>query len=173
MLLKSFALFAFLVCAVQVSAESGTKIGIIDVQKVIDKSVAGKAAKNNIESEVSKGRAKLAQLKSDFDKEKADLEKQSSLLSGSALADKRDSLGKKERSYGRMAQDIEEDIVKKNDAQMAKIVAEIDNVIKEMAKTGEYNFIFEKERQFIVYANADLDISDKVIEELDRRKIAM
>ena len=88
-------------CVVLVSAVASVSamaqtIAVVDTQRIVNESIVGKAARNNLEVEIKKGQAKLAQLKGDFEKQKSDLEKQAAILSGAALEAKREALSKKQ-----------------------------------------------------------------------------
>lgn len=150
-----------------------SSIAIIDMQRVIDQSIIGKAARSNVEVEAKKSQAKIGQLKSEFEKGRADLEKQATLLSGSALDDRREQLVKRQRELERVAQDARDDLMRRNSAQIGRVVQEIDGIVKSLAQQRRYTFIFEKDQQTILYADQRLDITDEVIKTLDQKKVAL
>lgn len=169
-------LVAFLVAVVAplhaVTAE-GLKIAVVDTQAVLNKSIIGKAAKNNVETELKKGQARLAQLKSDFEKASAELSKQSAVLSGAALEERKEALGKKRTEYERAAMDLRDGVMRKNDTELGKAVKEIEAVVSEFASEEGYTFVFERDRQTVVYASEGIDITESVVQALDKKKVAL
>lgn len=156
-----------------VSADDGKgqKIAVIDTQRVINDSIAGKAARSNLEEQIQKAKLKISTLKSDFEKQKAELEKQSSILSGSALEERRESLAKKQRDFERAYQDLQEQLARANDKEIGRVVQEIQAVVKSVAQERGYSFVFEKDKQSIVFASSQIDITQDIIKLLDKKKV--
>jgi len=144
---------------------------VVDTQRVINESIVGKAARSDLEAHIKKGQAKLSQAKADFDKHTADLERQSSILSGQALDDKREALSKRQVELQRTAQDLQEDLARKNETEMGKVIEQINIVVKDIAKKEGYTFIFERDKQVVVFASEKVDITADVIRALDEKKI--
>jgi Skp family chaperone for outer membrane proteins len=51
------------------------------------------------------------------------------------------------------------------------VIEEIQKVIDELADDKDYTFIFERDRQSVLYANPQLDITQEVVKILDKKKI--
>ena len=151
----------------------GETVAIVDTQKVISDSIIGKAAKNNLEGQIKKGQAKLAALKSDFDKQKAELEKQASLLSGSALESRQEALQKKQMELQQSYQEIQEKLAKANETELSKVVGQINDVVSDLADERGYKFVFERDRQSVLYASDKIDITNEVVKILDKKKVAL
>lgn len=169
------ALAALTVAALPVAAaeSASDQIYVVDMQRVINESVIGKAARSNLESDAKKGQGKLEKLKQEVMGLRQSLEKQGSLLSSEAMQGKAESLGKKERELGRALQDQREELARKNNQEIKKVVDEIDKVVRELAKKKGYRFIIERDQQFVVYAEKDLDLTDEVISILDDKKVGL
>lgn len=166
----SVALVGLSVCSADAHAE---KIAIVDTQKVISESIIGKAAKNNLEGQIKKGQAKLAAMKGDFDKQKADLDKQAAILSGSALDARREALGKKQADFQQTYQEIQEKLAKANESEISKVVEQINGVVENLADERGYSFVFEKDRQSVLFASEKIDITEEVVKILDKKKVAL
>jgi outer membrane protein len=152
-------------------ARAEISVAIVDVQRVVNESIIGKAARSNMESQIQKAKVKLSNLQADLEKGKADLQKQSGILSGSALEERREALGKKQLEVQRAYQDMQEQLAKTNDKEIRRVVEEVQKVVDEMADEKGYSFIFEKDRQSVVYANPQIDITQDVVKILDKRKV--
>jgi outer membrane protein len=159
-----------LITLVMSSAEA-QEIAIVDVQKVVNESIIGKAAKSNVEGQIQKAKVRMSNVQAELEKGKADLQKQSSVLSGSALEERREALDKKQRDAQRTFQDLQEQLAKTNDQEIRKVVEEINKVVDEIADDKDYAFVFEKDRQAVIYANPRIDITQDVIKILDKRKV--
>jgi outer membrane protein len=154
-------------------AEGARPVYVIDMQRIIGESVIGKAARNNMESEIKKSQGALDKAKIDLDAMKTQFEKQGALLSPDAAREKRAAVEKRERELGRMYQDQREELSRKNNSEIAKVVAQVDKVIEEMAKEKDYDFILEKNQRLVVYADRKFDLTDEVIKILDDRKVGL
>jgi outer membrane protein len=160
------------VCAFgYVPAYASESIAIVDVQKVVNESIVGKAARSNLEREMQKAKAKLSNLQADFEKQKGEFEKQAGVMSKAALEDKREALARKQQDVQRAYQDSQEQLAKVNDKEIRKVIEEINKVVKDLADDREYEFVFEKDRQAVVYSSSRIDITQEVIKLLDKKKI--
>jgi outer membrane protein len=169
-ILASFIAVVFAGIPFVASAES---IAIVDTQRILTESIVGKAARSNLEGRIKKAQAKLAQMKTDFDKERTALEKQASILSGSALEAKKEALSKKQVALQRVYQDTQEELAKANEQELLKVVKEVRSVVDELAKERKFSFVFEKDRQTVLYASDRIDISAEVVKILDKKKVAL
>lgn len=165
------AAVAALAGAPAVQADAEEKVAVVDVQKVVNDSIIGKAARSNMETQIQKAKVKLGNLQAELEKGKADLQKQAGILSGSALEERKESLGKKQLEAQRAYQDMQEQLAKTNDKEIRQVISEVQKVVDELAEDKGYTFIFEKDRQAVIYANPQLDITQDVVKILDKRKI--
>ena len=154
-------------------AESDDKVYLVDMQKVINESIIGKAARNSLEAEAKKRQAALAGQKSDLEKIKIEIEKQSSVLSPNALEERRADLEKKAKAFERAVQDDREALSRQNGAEIEKIVKEINQVVQDLAGKDRYKFIIEKDARFVLYSDPHLDISEEVLKTLDSKKVGL
>ena len=146
-------------------------IYVIDVQRVINDSIAGKAARSNVEAELKKREAQLSGSRSEYERLRSDVEKQKSVLSGSALEAKKELLRKKEVELGREVQDQRQALERKNDREIARVIDEVRRAIKDLADQRQYSYIVEKDVSLVVYADPKLDVTDQIIKMLDSRKL--
>jgi Skp family chaperone for outer membrane proteins len=151
------------------TAHADDSVYTVDVQRVITESIMGKAARANVENEVKKGEAKLKSLKSDFESLEKDFQRQSELLSGAALEEKKTTLRRKERDLQIALEDQKEAVGRKNQAEISKVIGEIDKVIQDLGKTGSYGLIMEADPRVVVYRRDSLDLTDKVVKMLDAK----
>jgi outer membrane protein len=156
----AFLLFGLV--GAEANNSSVTKIGYVDLQRTLNETKAGKAAKARLEKNKLKKQKALDKQQQDLQKFAADLEKQRSLL-------KRDVQIKRERELQERYVKLQETYMKLQQElaqQEAKLVREIFNkaapVIKQIAKQKGYTMILEKNESAVLYAPPSLDITAEV-----------
>ncbi len=170
LLLSCFSIAPLVRAETESSQSSNPPIYVIDMQRAIDESIVGKAAKSNLKAAVQKGEAKVGRVRSELEQMKADVMKQSSLLSEQALQDKKDALDKKERELARVVQDGREELQRQNSSEIEVIVKEIDAIVKDLAKQKSYGLILEKDANYVLYVKDEFDLTEQVVEMLNKRK---
>ena len=166
---------SFIFCASQLFAEatSPRKIYVVDMERVLTESVAGKAVKNTMQEEVKRSEITLGKLKRDVLNLREELSKQSALLSAEALEKRQEELRRSEKLATRKLQDAREELNRKNHQEMGKVIKEIDQIITELGDGDEFPVIVEKDPRFVLFANEEIDLTSRVIEELDKKKLAL
>src|SRR5687767_5186068 len=94
--LSTFALGAVVLSSSPAAADD-SPIYVVNLQKILNDSVIGKAARNNLEAEVKKREAQLEKMKAEVEALQQSLRKQSSVLSKEALKSKAQDLEKKQQ----------------------------------------------------------------------------
>ena len=139
-----------------------TKIASVDVQKILVLSEAGKEAKEQLALKAGKYENEKNAKEEELKKLKADLEKQSVLLSESARNTKEKDYQQKLKEYQRFLKDAQDDLQAKNDEYTNKIVEDIVNVVQEYGRKNGYSFIFVK-NDSMIYADDKADLTDEVL----------
>jgi outer membrane protein len=142
---------------------------VVDVQKVISTSLAGKAARSNMEAEMKKSEARLMAGKQELERLKEELSKQQAVLSKDALEQKKENLKKKQRDLELSAADEQDKLRRKNNEEIEKVLVEIKKTISDLSDRDNYPVIIEKDPRLVVYANPKLDLTDRVISALDQQ----
>lgn len=150
---------------------SSTKILVVDIQKIIDESIIGKAEKGNVQAQLKKNEARLEVLKKDLARTQGELQKQGGVLSAAALEERREAFLKQEREFRRALEDHREELARKNSVAIEKVVKEIEVVVNQLAKEGDASFVLERDKRFVLFADESLDITQKVIKILDDKKV--
>lgn len=148
-------------------ADTG-KIAVVDVQKVLNDSAAGKKAKVDLEALIQSKQAYIDEQGKTIEKMKTDIDKQASVLSPEARQTKEDELEKFIREYQRLVQDSQTEVKKKEGELTGTILKEVNDLVIKIGEKEGYSIILE--RGMVLYANKDMDITDKVIKEYDESK---
>lgn len=141
---------------------NGTKLGSVDIQKVLLLSDAGKNAKEQLALKANKYEGEKNSREEELKKLKAELEKQSVLLSESARGAKEKDYQQKLKEYQRFLKDAQDDLQAKNDELTSRLVDEIVKVIQDYGKKNDFTFIFVK-NEGMIYLDEKADMTDEVL----------
>jgi outer membrane protein len=159
----------FLFAASSALAADGTKLGYVDVQKILLLSDAGKEAKDQLALKANKYEAEKGAKEEELKKLKGDLEKQSVLLSESARGAKEKDYQQKLKEYQRFLKDAQDDLQAKNDELTNRIVDEIVKVVQDFGRKNGYAFIFVR-NDSMVYADDKADLTDDLLKLFNAAK---
>ncbi len=162
-----FITFNFSLSTISFAAET-TKIGYIDLQRIVYESDAGKKAKSELDALIKSKQAIVDEKRQNLEKLKSELEKQASVLSPEARKAKQDEIEKMEREYLRLAQDSETELRKKDAELKEAIVKEIFELMDKIGKEEGYTLILD--RSMVIYGNKEIDITNMVIKRYNESK---
>ncbi len=147
------------------------KIAVFDLQRIIKESKAIQVYRKVLEKEVER---KKNLLKDKEDKIKSIEEKLKSEETRLSIHERRsleDSLSAEIKELKRLKEDISSDLKKVNRELSQKALLEISEVIKEFGKKEKYSLIFEKSFAGIAYFDNSFDITLRIIEIYDSKKL--
>jgi len=144
------------------------KVGYINLQRLVNESNMGKAAKANIEKlRQSKQEEIDSQLKEIQDL-KALLEKNGDLMGENNKSEKVEKLQRMYKNYKRMVADAKEELANEDSKLVSTILEKADSVLKQVAKKEKYSIIL-KDPDAIGYLDPKVDITDSVIQEFNKK----
>ncbi|MGI9559288.1 MAG: OmpH family outer membrane protein [Thermodesulfobacteriota bacterium] len=151
----------------EAAAQKQSRIGIIDVQRVLIHSKAGKKARASFEKEFKKKQAILDKKSAQYDKMEKDFTKNLSVMNEDTLKRKSSEIEKKKKELLRAREDFTDEL-KKRDAEMRrKISQQIQNVVNQLGKSDGYSVILAKSG--VLFVSDGVDITEKVIEMYDNK----
>lgn len=146
------------------------KIGVIDVQKAIQESEAGKRAKERFQAQVKKAEGELLKERQELERLKGDMEKKGLLLREEEQRNLEKEFQKKRVNYERSVRDSQEEL-RQRDAELTnEIVGEIMKIVAELGKSEKFNIVLERSQ--VLYSDRAIDVTDKVVELFNRRGTA-
>lgn len=163
------ALFTLLLLAAPALAVEN-KIGYVDLQKALNTSEAGKAAKEKISKKVKEYEGTIDTRQKEIKKLKEELEKQAMLLSEEARGAKERDYQQKVKEFQRFTKDIQEELQQKDNEFTKQILEELFKVIKDVGEKEGYTLILEQSESSILYADEKVNLTDKVIKAFDAKK---
>jgi outer membrane protein len=145
------------------------KIGFVDMQKAIQETAAGKKAKKELEDEFNKKKKDLDKREADLRKMKEDFDKRSMAMNEEARIKKQTELQSEFGKYQEMAGKSQMEIQKKERDLTAPIVTKLRGIIEDIAKKEDFTMILEKSEQSVMWAKKDIDLTERVIREYDKK----
>ncbi|MDA8104845.1 MAG: OmpH family outer membrane protein [Nitrospiraceae bacterium] len=160
----------FVLFAGQVAYAENIKVGMVDLMKALNESDTGKKAKGELETMIKAKQSVLDQKGKEIEKLKAEIEKQSSILSAEAKKAKEDDLEKSLREYQRLVTDSQNEVKKKEGELTGGILKEIRAIISKMGEDGGYTIILEDVDGVVLFSKKDIDLTSVVIKKYNESK---
>ena len=154
-----------------VLAADHIKVAMMDQQQVIERSVAGKRALEELKS-YSTTRQKI--IDSD-DQELNDLEKsmQDTSLSEDARKEKQEHFRTKLEAYQRRIQDFNREVQEKQRGMVAEYAVKIQAAASAVAQKEGYTAVLDKGSEatvkIVIYSHPSVDLTEQIIKEFDRQ----
>ncbi len=157
---------------------SGGKIAYFDAQTVFNKTTLGQKYQG-IERGYYESRKKILdkdaddiqKLQEDYNKKKL------AKLNDSAQREKEEMLRRKIAEFEKIRTEFSNEISKKKDELSNEFNQQVFAVLKDIAKREKLSLIFNKtistseaEVQSVAYADEDLDITDKIVDEMNKKE---
>jgi outer membrane protein len=148
------------------------RVAVIDVQKVLTQSTAGKSAYEKLKKMQDDRMEKAKGMDEELRKLDADISTKRLSLSEDKLADMQKQLAEKKISMQRYAQDAEREIGEARDRELQVLEGKIKPVIDGIGKEMGLAAIFNKFESGLVYASEAIDITDTVIKRFNEAQPA-
>ena len=152
------------------SDAAGSRIGYVDVQRVIVRSVAGVAAREQLEKDKVAMQKDVDNRKIEVDKLREEMEKKGLVLSAESRREKEETLQRKVRDLRRLAEDLEKELQKKEQQATQRILQELTGIIEKMGKERGFLLIVERRSGGVIYGDPEGDVTDEVIKLYDQEK---
>jgi outer membrane protein len=161
------AALLYLFTASSVLAADTLKIGVVDLQKVMQKSSQVAAVNSQLEKQFKPKQQAIVNASKTVREEIEKLDRNSAVMSegdrtklhNKIIADKA-NLQSSEISF-------QQEVKAAQEREMQKIMKKLKEVIEQVAKNGGYSLIMVK--QGVPYVNENLDVTDAVIKTLEKR----
>ncbi len=160
---------ALLALAVPARAQApAARIAFIDVQRVLARSAAGVAAREQLERDKAGMQKEMEVKRKELEALRDELEKKGPLMTADARRDKQDQFERKRRDAARLADDLQKELEKKEAVLLQKVLHEISGIIEKVGKERGYHLIVERRGAAILYAAPETDLTEEVIKAYDQ-----
>jgi outer membrane protein len=166
--MKRIGLFLLVFIMFSGSALASGKIAYVEVQRVLETSEPGKKALGQLTQRFEDMRSELDRERANVEKMREELQKQSLVLSQDAQEDLESELRTKVREFQEMFQAYQTRMQQEEQELSQPIIDILFDVINEYGKKHEYSVIFDAQGSGLIYASESLNITDQIIEELNK-----
>ncbi|MCB9073077.1 MAG: OmpH family outer membrane protein [Bdellovibrionaceae bacterium] len=161
MLMMIVSLFAMV-------ASAEFKAGVIDMQKAIQSTKAGKKAKDELEKEFEKKKVDLKKKEDDLKKRAEEFEKKKMVLADKSREEQQIAL---QQDMMKFREDLNKSqmMIQQKERELTKpILDKLQKAISDVAKEKDLSVVLEKTEQSVMWAKADMDITEEVIKKADK-----
>jgi outer membrane protein len=152
------------------SAGAASKIGFVDVQKVLVRSVAGAGAREQLEREKAAMQKEVDGRRTDVEKLRDELEKKGLVLSAEAKREKEEAFQRRVRDLRRLTEDYQKELERKEQAFTQRILQDLTGVIERYGKDRGYLLILERRGASVIYGDVEADVTEEIIKVFDQEK---
>jgi outer membrane protein len=154
---------ALLLTMVGAAAAQDTKVGAVNVERILRDSTTAKAVSSKLEQDFSKRerdlRASADQLRQAVEK----FERESPTLPESQRATRQRTLVEQERDLQRRQRDFQEELNLRRNEALQQVVEKLNRVIRTIAESEKYDLIVQE----ALYISPSIDITERVMRQLD------
>jgi outer membrane protein len=146
-----------------------SSVGSVDMQRAIQATQSGKKAKESLDVEFQKRKAKLDKKKTDIETMGKDLEKKKNLMSEDALQKRQLEIQEEMMKFQKEVADNQMEIQKKEEELVRPIMDKMKIVIEKVAKEKNVSLVFENKGQ-VLFAAKETDLTDDVVKAFEKEK---
>src|SRR6266508_2428781 len=148
---------------------SAIRIAYIDVQRVLARSSAGVAAREQLEREKAVMQREMEGKRQELEKLRDELEKKGALMTPDARRERQEQFERKRRDAARQMDDFQKELEKKEQTLLQRVLQELSGVIERVGKERGYYLVVEKRGASVLYASPDADLTDEIIRAYDQQ----
>jgi outer membrane protein len=169
-------------------AQKELKIGVVDLQAVLDNSVRGKAAKDllkdlgeKLQEEIQSKRKAKDEQEQELQKLRTDIRSKEFVLTEQARAEKAEVFRKQVRELkrfiddtNRFIEDATQEFREKEIQETQRLLREVRDVVREVGKKEKYSIILEGNEgaALVLYFREKVDLTPKIIQLYDQTSAA-
>ncbi len=158
---------SFTMPCLQANAQN-SQIAVINMQKVLRNSKAGKKAMAELNKKFEVLKKQLQAKQKALQAFKKDMEKKAPLMNEDARAEKERQYKKMLREFKDKSDDAQYEMRQAESKKMEPILKQLEKVVTKIGKSKHYLVIMEKNMPGIYYTSPSADITDQVIKIFDK-----
>ena len=149
-------------------AQAPARIGYIDLARVLARSAAGVAAREQLEREKATMQKEMDVKRVELDKLRDELEKKGPLMTVDTRREREESMERKRRDATRLADDFQRELGRKEQVLAQKVLQDITSVIERVGKQKGYYLVLERRGAGVLYSVPEADLTDEIIKAYDQ-----
>jgi len=166
-LLATAALAALGLAAAPTPARAEQKIAYVDLQRALNEIDEGKAAKASLKREFDQKQKLLDEKKSEFDRLRQDLEKQSVVMSDEARKEKQSDLERKGMELQGFFVQLQKELSEREREATRGIFDKMHAIVREIADQEGVGLVLTSEA--LVHATPSLDLTNELVRKYNAR----
>ena len=165
-------------------AQKGLKVGVVDLQAVLDSSVRGKAAKDRLQQlglqlqeEIKDKRQTKEEREKELQRLRTELRSQGLVLSKKAQEEKAEDFRKQVRELkrfiddtNRFIEDATQEFREREVRETQRLLQEIRDVVQEVGKQQKYSLILEGNEgaALVLYFSSTVSLTSEIVQRYDQ-----
>jgi len=145
-----------------------TKIGVVDVQRVIDDSEKGQQARELLKQKFEQEKTALEKEGKEIALLKEDFDKQSAVLTPEKRADREQELRQRIKDFNRLKKDKQDSFNAQQMEVLRQVMAKVMEVVQAVAKENGYTAVLDATNGPVLYAGEGVDITDLIIQRFNQ-----
>jgi len=150
------------------AAYAQSKIGVVQIDRIVRDSAPALRAQKKLEAEFSKREAELAKTAEQLKRMQDELEKDGVTMAEAQRRNKERDFNELTRDFQKKQRDYREDVNQRRNEELSQVIEQANRIIRQIAEQEKYDIIFQE----AAYANPRIDITDKVIKALEAKPAA-
>ena len=142
-----------------------SKVGYVDLRRVVTDSKKGKAAFAAVESQFGPKGKTLENNKKSLEAMEQDFIKNAAVMNEASRKQKAEQIDRMKKDFTRSLEDFQYELKKRDYELSQSILKDIEGILKSIGQSGGYTMILESSA--LVYGSPAADITDKVIQAYD------
>lgn len=151
-------------------AQQTSKIGIVNSNEVLEKSIEGKKVIAQVETKNKKNQGELAKIDDEIRKLQTKLNTQRLTLTNEAMMQLNSDLQRKQTERKRFAEDSYNDMQEFTARLFQRVQGELLPIIEQVGKEKNLDLIFDLLKSGTIYFNPAINITEDVIKKYDASK---
>jgi outer membrane protein len=167
MSLKFLALAAaMLATLIAGPAFAQSKIGVVQIERIVRDSAPALRAQKKLEAEFSKREQELSKLGDQLKRLQDELERDGVTMAEATRRNKERDFNDLNREFQRKQREYREDVNQRKNEELSQVIDQANRIIRQIAADEKYDVILQE----AAYANPRIDITDKVIKAMESGK---
>jgi Skp family chaperone for outer membrane proteins len=162
------ALFVTTLTATQAFATPAPKIAVVDLQRAVTECRDGVDAKAELLKKTEQYNADLKVLLADFEKMRAEAEKDAAKLTADERAEREKLLQKKSREFQNRQREAQEEVKQIEADHLKRITTRLGAILARIGEDGEYTAILDRNNG-VFYTDKEADLTPQLVKLANER----
>lgn len=141
-----------------------TKIGFVDVGRLLEDSPQAVAARQKLQNEFAPRNKQLEAMHEEIAQLEKDLAKDGDVMSEERRAEADRDIQRRKRDFVREREEVREDLAIRRNEELGKLQEKINVVVSDIAGADGFDLVFTQ--AVTLYASKRIDITDRVLKKL-------